>query len=209
VVITQRTPAMEHFSIPSASDGKLFLATGQTVQAYTIANPAPAAPTPATPVPAPSPPAPAPTSAAAAPTTPPPGISGIGCELKLRSARVVVDDRRRGTRRQSGQRNRMPFGTLALRATCHRVARVTLSGQITSRLGNRRKRTSKLEPKHATLRANHARTLRLRVPAPLVRALREHRRETGTFTLATRAASAMAAGGATTARATVHARLRI
>ena len=65
VVVTQPTPAMEHFSIPSASDGKLFLATGQTVQAYTIANPAPAAPAPT-----PSPPAPAPTSAAPAPPTP-------------------------------------------------------------------------------------------------------------------------------------------
>jgi outer membrane protein assembly factor BamB len=42
--VTQPTPAMEHFTSPAASDGKLFLATGQTVQAYTIANPAPANP---------------------------------------------------------------------------------------------------------------------------------------------------------------------
>ena len=92
VVVAQPTPAMEHFSIPSASDGKLFLATGQTVQSYTIANPAPAAPAPT-----PSPPAPAPTSAAPAPINPSPGVSGIGCELTLNSARVQIDHRRRGT----------------------------------------------------------------------------------------------------------------
>jgi outer membrane protein assembly factor BamB len=210
VVVTQRTPAMEHFSIPSASDGKLFLATGQTVQAYTIANPAPANSAPGAPTAAPSPPAPAPTSAAPAPTNPPQAVSGIGCELKLRSARVLVRDRGRDRRHQSGHSNPVPFGTLALRATCHRGVRVTLSGKITERLGKRRKLTSKLEPIRATLRANHARTLRVRVPAPVVRALRRHRRETGTFTLTTRLASAMAASGATTARrATVHARLRI
>jgi outer membrane protein assembly factor BamB len=39
--VTESTPAMEHFTSPAASNGKLFLATGQTVQAYTIANPAP------------------------------------------------------------------------------------------------------------------------------------------------------------------------
>jgi hypothetical protein len=47
---------MEHFISPSASDGKLLLATGQTVEAYTIANPLPAAS--ATPAPARSAPAP-------------------------------------------------------------------------------------------------------------------------------------------------------
>lgn len=41
VVVTQPTPPMEHFTTPSASDGKLLLATGQTVEAYTIAHPAP------------------------------------------------------------------------------------------------------------------------------------------------------------------------
>src|SRR6185437_6714476 len=40
-VVRQSTPSMAHFATPSASDGKLFLATGQTVEAYTIANPAP------------------------------------------------------------------------------------------------------------------------------------------------------------------------
>ncbi|MEO8969324.1 MAG: PQQ-binding-like beta-propeller repeat protein [Solirubrobacteraceae bacterium] len=32
----QSTPAMEHFSTPAASGGRLFLATGQTLNAYTI-----------------------------------------------------------------------------------------------------------------------------------------------------------------------------
>jgi outer membrane protein assembly factor BamB len=38
-VVTQTTPPMMHFATPAASDGKLFLATGQTVEAYTIASP--------------------------------------------------------------------------------------------------------------------------------------------------------------------------
>jgi len=39
-VVNQTNPAMEHFATPAASDGNLFLATGHTVEAYTIANPA-------------------------------------------------------------------------------------------------------------------------------------------------------------------------
>lgn len=38
-VVTQATPTMMHFATPAASDGMLFLATGQTVGAYTLANP--------------------------------------------------------------------------------------------------------------------------------------------------------------------------
>ncbi|HWF36553.1 MAG TPA: PQQ-binding-like beta-propeller repeat protein [Solirubrobacteraceae bacterium] len=37
VVVRQSTPAMEHFTSPSASDGQLVLATGSTVEAYRIA----------------------------------------------------------------------------------------------------------------------------------------------------------------------------
>jgi polyvinyl alcohol dehydrogenase (cytochrome) len=37
-VVDQSTPVMMHFSSPSASNGKLFLATGRTVEAYTIAQ---------------------------------------------------------------------------------------------------------------------------------------------------------------------------
>jgi outer membrane protein assembly factor BamB len=39
VVVNQPTPAMEHFVTPAASDGRLVLATGRTVEAYTIAQP--------------------------------------------------------------------------------------------------------------------------------------------------------------------------
>jgi hypothetical protein len=37
VEVRQSTPAMEHFTSPSASDGQLVLATGATVEAYTVA----------------------------------------------------------------------------------------------------------------------------------------------------------------------------
>jgi hypothetical protein len=50
--VSQSAPAMAHFTTPTASDGKLFLATGQTVEAYTIANPASPI---SVPVPAPAP----------------------------------------------------------------------------------------------------------------------------------------------------------
>jgi len=39
VMVTESVPPMEHFTSPSASDGKLFLATDNTVEAYTIALP--------------------------------------------------------------------------------------------------------------------------------------------------------------------------
>ncbi len=47
VDVTETTPAMEHFTTPAASDGRLFLATDSTLSAYTIATaiapPAPSA----------------------------------------------------------------------------------------------------------------------------------------------------------------------
>ncbi len=52
VQVTQATPAMEHFVTPAASDGRLFLATGSTLNAYTIATaatPTPTSPPPPTP----------------------------------------------------------------------------------------------------------------------------------------------------------------
>ncbi|MGA2014928.1 MAG: fibronectin type III domain-containing protein, partial [Solirubrobacteraceae bacterium] len=36
VVVNQSTPAMNHFAIPSASDGMLFLGAGQTIDAWTL-----------------------------------------------------------------------------------------------------------------------------------------------------------------------------
>jgi outer membrane protein assembly factor BamB len=38
VKVSQPTPAMEHFVTPAASNGRLFLATGSTLNAYTIAT---------------------------------------------------------------------------------------------------------------------------------------------------------------------------
>jgi hypothetical protein len=46
VQVTESTPGMEHFTSPSASDGQLVLATGQTVEAWRIAATAPSAPPP-------------------------------------------------------------------------------------------------------------------------------------------------------------------
>ena len=59
VKVTQTTPAMEHFVTPAASDGRLFLATGTTLSAYTIATAvaAPTPPVPPTPTPVVKPPA--------------------------------------------------------------------------------------------------------------------------------------------------------
>jgi len=62
VKVTEAVPAMEHFTSPSASDGKLFLATDNTVEAYTVALPLPpttaGSASPGPPIPQAQPPAP-------------------------------------------------------------------------------------------------------------------------------------------------------
>jgi hypothetical protein len=65
---------MMHFSAPSASDGKLFLATGASVEAFTIANPASSA-------------SPAP---GAQPPPPPIVIPTCGCRGKLCQLRLAL-----------------------------------------------------------------------------------------------------------------------
>lgn len=95
---------MEHFTSPAASDGELFLATGPTVEAYTIANPAASPPSPA------PPPAPLP-----APT----------CLLKLRSGRVKVHHPKL---RRHHKHPPPAFGTVRLVASCGQDAGVTLRG---------------------------------------------------------------------------------
>ncbi len=55
VKATEQTPAMEHFTTPAASDGRLFLATGSTLSAYTIATAVSPPSPPASPNPPPSP----------------------------------------------------------------------------------------------------------------------------------------------------------
>jgi polyvinyl alcohol dehydrogenase (cytochrome) len=180
-VVKQGTPTMEHFTSPSASDGKLFLATGSTVEAYTIANPAPAG--------VPAPPAPV------APK----------CVLRMRSHRMKVHHPRRRKHRKHAP---PPFATAGLSVKCDQAARVTLTGTVTMRLapkarhGKARTRIVHLSRVRATVRAGVARTLRLRLTASLLRGLQHRVHETGSFTL-----TARGAGGTTRAR--TNGRLRL
>jgi hypothetical protein len=183
-VVRQSTPSMAHFATPSASDGKLFLATGQTVEAYTIANPAPA-------------------PAAAAPAPPPAQPVAPKCTLRMRSHRVKLHH----PKRRKHQPHAPPaFATVGLIVKCDQAARVSVSGTVTMRLaskakhGKARTKTVRLTRVRATVGAGVARTLVMRLTRSLLRALEHHTRETGAFTL-----SAVGAGGTTRAR--THARL--
>ena len=178
--VTQATPTMEHFTTPSASDGKLFLATGQTVEAYTIANP----PSPTS--------LPAPTTAPIPPT----------CTLRLRSNRVKIHQPKKPRHRK---RAPPAFGTVGLVATCSQNASVTLTGLVTEVLGKQprhgraRTKSFHLATVRATLKAGVARTLQLRLTPTLLPALEHRVRESALFTLI--------AGG--TSRSRAHARLRL
>jgi outer membrane protein assembly factor BamB len=181
VVVHQSTPSMEHFTTPSASDGKLFLATGNTVEAYTIANPAPVA--------APAPP-------------PPPAPK---CVLRLRSRRVKVHHQRR---RRGHKDAPPPFATVGLSVKCDQAAQIGLIGKVTVQLAPRRKhgkpriRTVRLTRVRATVGAGVASTPELRLTPSLLRALLRHARETGSFTV-----TAVGAGGTTRVRIRVGLRL--
>jgi polyvinyl alcohol dehydrogenase (cytochrome) len=175
-VVRQSTPSMEHFSTPSASDGKLFLATGQTVEAYAIANPAPV---------------PAPVSGPLPPTVAP------LCVLRLRSHRVRLHH----PKRRNHHKHAPPaFATVGLSVNCNQAAHVTLAGTVTVAKkglhGNGRTRTVRLPRMRTTVRAGVARTLQLRLTPALLRALQHRVSETGSFTL-----TAASAGGTTRVRA--------
>jgi polyvinyl alcohol dehydrogenase (cytochrome) len=177
-VVRQSTPSMAHFATPSASDGKLFLATGQTVEAYTIANPAPVA--------------------APAPLPPPPAAPK--CTLRLRSHRIKVHH----PKRRKGRKHAPPaFATAGLIVKCDQAARITLTGTVARRVaahrrhGKTRTKTVHLSRVRTTVRAGVARTIQLRLTPSLLRALEHRVRETGSFT-----ATAFGAGG------TAHARTR-
>jgi hypothetical protein len=182
-VVRQFTPAMEHFTTPSASDGKLFLATGNTVEAYTIANPVPTA--------APSPPSPPP----AAPK----------CTLRMRSHQVKVHHPKR---RKGGKHAARAFATVGLIVKCDQAAGVRLTGTVarqiagTGRHSTTRTRKVHLTEARTTIRAEVARTLQLRLTMSLLRALEHRVRETGSFTM-----TALGADGTT--RASTRARLRL
>jgi polyvinyl alcohol dehydrogenase (cytochrome) len=179
-VVSQSTPAMEHFTTPSASDGKLFLATGQTVEAYTIANPASPISVPV-PAPAPIPPS---------------------CTLRLRSHRVSIHHPKKP---KHGKHAPPAFGTVGLVATCNQNSSVTLRGVVTEALGSRprhgKARTKRvhLASVGGNVKAGVARTLQLRLTPALLRGLEHRIRESGAFTLTF--------GGPTPAGA--HARLRL
>ena len=178
-VVSDSTPSMEHFATPAASDGKLFLATGHTVEAFTIASPA-AGPAP-TPTPAPT------------------------CVLKLRSSRVKVH---RPKRPRHAKHAPPALGTLSLIATSSQEAGVTLRGVVTERLAKKRKhakprtRIFHVAKVTSTLEAGVARILQVRLGPSLLRALERRIRTWGSFSLT-------AIGPAGTAQATATARLRL
>jgi hypothetical protein len=77
---------MEHFATPAASDGKVFLATGQTIEAYTVANPVQPPPNP--------PPPSTPSTTPSNPSVPSCGCTSGRCRMRLalripRHARVI------------------------------------------------------------------------------------------------------------------------
>jgi len=165
VMVQQTTPAMDHFATPSASDGKLFLATGHTVEAYTIANPAPVASSPSVPAP-----------------------PAAKCSLKLRSGRVKLHHPKR---RKGHKRTPPAYATVALIAKCDQAVQVKLSGVVGERLSKKSKhrkaktRSFRLATVRASTSPNVTRTVQIRLTPALLRALRRHVRESGKFTLTT------------------------
>ncbi|MBV8217236.1 MAG: PQQ-like beta-propeller repeat protein, partial [Solirubrobacterales bacterium] len=166
-VVKQATPAMDHFATPSASDGKLFLATGPAVEAYTIATPS----SPAGPGTGPS---------SKAPTR-------AKCSLKLRSRRVQLHH----PKRHKHQRHAPPsYATVALTANCSQAVQVKLGGVVSEHLSTKGKSQATSRAFHlATVRAalspNAKRTLPIRLTPALLRALGRHVHESGKFTLTT------------------------
>jgi polyvinyl alcohol dehydrogenase (cytochrome) len=166
VMVQQTTPPMDHFATPSASDGKLFLATGHTVEAYTIANPAaPVASSPSAPAPPPA-----------------------RCSLKVRSSRVKLHH----PKRRKGHKRAPPaYATVAVIAKCDQAVQVKLGGVVNEHLPEHGRRgKAKTQPFHlsvvrARLSANVTRTLEIRLTPALLGALRRHVRESGKFTLTT------------------------
>jgi outer membrane protein assembly factor BamB len=181
-VVKQATPAMEHFATPAASDGKLFLATGRTVEAYAVANPSSAT------GPGPSP-------------APPPAK----CSLKLRSSRVKLHHPKR---RKHHKRAPPAYATVALIAKCNQAVQVKLSGVVSEHLsekgrrGKAKTRPFRLATVPARLSPNVTRTLQMRLTPALRRALGRHVRETGKFTLTTATVSG-------TTRVNAHGVLRL
>jgi outer membrane protein assembly factor BamB len=161
--VTQSTPSMEHFVTPSASDGKLFLGTGDTVEAYTVANPV--TPTPVAPAPAPRP-APA------------------RCSLHGPRRGAVVPH---FTRRRRHARSRLRYGTLALTLRCSSGARIVVAGIISESVRGarhrRRVRRIRLGTSRMALRGVRAGTVHVRVPVAAVRGLQHRAAESARISL--------------------------
>ena len=161
VVVNRATPSTEHFATPSASDGKLFLGTGETVEAYTIAN---AATSPSTPAPAPA----------------------DTCALTIHLKRIKIHHPRR---RGHEKRAPAPYGTIALSATCSQATNVAVGGTVIEQLGRKprhgraKRRRLRLSEVHATLAAGALTTLELRLPDSALIALADATKRSGTFTL--------------------------
>jgi len=158
-VIEQTTPATVHFASPSASGGKLFLATDHTVEAYTIANPV--------------------TPGASAPPL-------NECTLTLRTHRIKVHHPKRRKHQKSAP---APYGTVALVANCSQATNIALSGTVTEQLGKNRKhhraktRSFDLKTVRTTLPAGLNRTLELQLTDKVLNALAPASKRSGTFTL--------------------------
>jgi outer membrane protein assembly factor BamB len=161
VVVNQATPSTEHFATPSASDGKLFLGTDETVEAYTIAN------------------------AVTSPSTPVPAAADV-CALTLHSKRIEIHHPRR---RRHEKHAPAPYGTIALTATCSQATNVAVGGTVTEQLGRKPKhgraktRRFRLSQVHATLNPGVAATLELRLSDSALGALTHATKRSGTFTL--------------------------
>ena len=104
------------------------------------------------------------------------------CTLRVLTTkvRVTASKRKRPTSRP---------GTIALTARCDRATRVTLTGTLTRRptlrAGKRRPRptVAKLGPVNATVKANRAVTLTVKLPTTAINALATMATESATFTL--------------------------
>jgi len=174
-VVHQTTPPMDHFATPSASDGKLFLATGHTVEAYTIANPS--------------------APAGSSPPAPPPAK----CSLKVRSSRVKLHH----PKRRKGYKHAPPaYATVAVIAKCDQAVQVKLGGAVSehlskhSRRGKAKTRSFHVAAVRARLSAGVTRTLQIRLTPALLSALRRHVRESGKFTPTTTTAGGTTRVGA-------------
>jgi hypothetical protein len=110
------------------------------------------------------------------------------CTLKSRSPQLAM--------RAAIQHKKPKSVTIPLTAKCNQSAQVVLTGTVTEVLGKHRTKHFKLHAVVATVRPGVSDVLQLKVPTPLVAALKRHVHETATFALTIR--------GKTVATATIQ-----